>query len=332
MTTAIRAKGLVHLGLIYDSSDDLVTSVVPHLRDAVQRDHAVFMIVDRGVAHGVRDALGDIADRITAPPPGTVFQPDAQSYVGRLHAWADPDHRTLVLGQYSAFGVGDCAWALAEDGVNLVLSDRALTMLCACSRSARAGLLATCRHSHPTLLTSGIQNVNPDFAPPADHCRVPDRMWGPCVLRTTFHDPGDLKRIRDQVAQVAQEAGLRGDAAKTAVLAVHEAALLASRPNRHRDTPAHPDDAHHHQTDPDCVLEVRVSARSMFSEVRAPRRAPEVGGPGTVHARSAADPLRHVRWFCHDAARYDEADTRTIRVLTNLLQPAPHRSGPAESM
>lgn len=311
-----RDVGLAHLGLLYDSPGELAAGVTPHVRRALDRGDAVSMIVDREVACLVRDELGAAADRLAFPPTREVR--DGASFLGELRALARPERRTLVVGQYSAVSTDEVSCALREDGVNLVLADLDLTLLCACARTADAGMLAAARRCHPGLIADGVRCENPEFRAPADRSPVPARVFGPPALRVLFGDTGDLNRIREQVGRVVGEVGLRGDEARAAVLAVHEAAVLVARAGRAPGAgPADADRSDHElgaAGERDRVLEIRTTAGWMYSEIHAP--LPE--GPAGVASLVPPTSVDDINRYCRHVTIDDGGDTRVIRVLTGV--------------
>lgn len=310
-------EGLVHLGLLYDSPDDLVATVTPYVAYALDRGDAVSMIVDREVAGLVRDELGAAADRVAFPSTRGVR--DGEALLGELRSVARPDRRALVVGQYSAVTTDESSCALREDGVNLVLADLELTLVCACARTADTQMLTTACRSHPGLVADGPPwRRNPEFRSPADRSPVPARVFGPPALRVLFGDTGDLNRIREQVGRVVGEVGLRGDDAKAAVLAVHEAAVLVARTER--ATGSGPADAGRsdHELDTsgelDRVLEIRTTAGSMLCEIHAPTSEEPPGVAGLVPPTTVDD----INRYCRHVTIDDSGDTRVIRVLTGV--------------
>lgn len=128
----------------------------------------------------------------------------------------------------------------------------------------------------------------------------------------------DLKGIRTGVADIAARVGLHDYDARAAVLAVHEAALLACAGggSSNGPGPSEPvvDTGDRHV---DGLLEVRVAPGSLFTEVRVPRSnaAPTSASANTS---AAVDPTGHVGWFCHAVTAHDSHTDWTIRVLTDL--------------
>jgi hypothetical protein len=127
---------------------------------------------------------------------------------------------------------------------------------------------------------------------------TPAALWGAVAGRVGVEGLGDLAELRRCVAEVAARAGLEGDAVRAAVLAVHEAAVLAVRRGE-------PDHAH-------LTLEVRARpGQAVFSELTGPYGIPTQAGPDD-------DPLAHLRPFCARAAVHDEPERRAVRVLSTV--------------
>jgi hypothetical protein len=289
--------GLVHLGLLHDDPDDLVASAVPYVRQALADGDEVHLIVDRRTARTFREALGDDADRVAFPPPSSMLPPSAPGFLAAVRGWARPDRRTTVLGQYGAtMPAPDCGFG--EDALNLVLRDLPLTLICTCRRDLDPDLLAVARRTHPHLATPDGRVDNPEFRTPPAADPVPAELWGAVAARLGVGGTGGLAEVRQCVADVAERAGLEGDAVRAAVLAVHEAAVLACRTG----DPEHAE----------LVVEVRARpGETLFSEVVGP---PPSAEPGAADD----DPLARLRPFCTGADLHDGPDRRAVRVLTTV--------------
>lgn len=289
--------GLVHLGLLYDDADDLVASAVPYVRRAIAGGDEVHLVVDRRTARTFREALGDDAERVVFPPPTSSLPPSAPGFLATVQSWARPDRRTTVLGQYPAWmPAPDCGFG--EDALNLVLRDLPLTLICTCHRDLDPDLLAVARRTHPHLATAAGRVDNPDFRTPPTVDPVPADLWGAVAVRLGVDGTAGLAEVRQCVADVAERAGLTGDAVRAAVLAVHEAAVLACRSGDPERAPL--------------VVEVRARpGHSLFSEIVGP---PAHDGPPD----DGADPLAHLRPFCAGAHLHDGPDGRAVRVLTTV--------------
>jgi hypothetical protein len=286
--------GLVHLGLLHDGADDLVAQAAPELRRRLAEGDDVYVSADRATVRRLREELD--ADRVTFPPPSSVASPSSPGFVAAVRAFARDDRRTTVLGCYPAtMSAPDCGFG--EDALNAVLGDLPLTLICCCRRDLDPGLLEVARRTHPRLATAVGTTENPDYRDPATVSPTPAALWGDVAGRVGIDDTGDLAELRRCVAAVAERIGLEGDAVRAAVLAVHEAAVLAVR---RRD----PDG-------PGLVAEIRSEpGRSLFSEIVGPR-APLDDQPD-------GDPLSRLRPFCADALLVDHAEHRAVRVLSTM--------------
>lgn len=292
------SAGLVHLGLVFDGPDDLVESALPTLRRAVSEGDEVVVAADRATVRRVRAAFGDDAARITFPPPASLVRPAAPEFLAAVRRWIHPGRRTTVLGQYPpTMSAGDCGFG--EDAVGVVRLDLPLTLICCCHRDLDPDLLAVLRRTHPQLATATGAVDNPDFRAPATASPTPAVLWGEVAGRVGVEGLADLAELRRCVADVAARAGLEGDAARAAVLAVHEAAVLAVRRGE-------PDHAH-------LTLEVRARAgEAVFSELTGPHGIPARPDAGD------GDPLAVLRPFCAGAAVHDEPERHAVRVLSTV--------------
>ncbi|WP_433781695.1 MEDS domain-containing protein [Actinomycetospora sp. CA-101289] len=287
--------GLVHLGLFYDDPEDLVASALPAVRRAIAAGDEVHLIVDRRTARTFREGLGDDAEHVVFPPPSSMLPPSAPGFLATVQGWARADRRTTVLGQYPAtLPATDCGFG--EDALNLVLRDLPLTLICTCHHDLDPDLLAVARRTHPLLATPDGPVDNPEFRRPPTTDPVPAGLWGDVAARVGVDGTAGLAEVRQCVADVAERAGLQGDAVRAAVLAVHEAAVLACRTGDPVRAPL--------------VVEVRARpGETLFSEVVGPPAAEEPGD---------GDPLAHLRPFCTGAHLHDGPEGRAVRVLTTV--------------
>jgi hypothetical protein len=291
--------GLVHLGLVYDGPDDLVRQAVPELRRRIAAGDAVYVTADRATVRRVREELGPAGEHVEYPPPSTMVTPSAPAFLPTVRRWAGSERRTTVLGCYPAsMSAADCGFG--EDALNAVLGDLPLTLICCCRRDLDPGLLAVARRTHPLLATPVGTTDNPDYRAPATASPAPAALWGAVAGRVDLDGTGDLAELRRCVAAAAGRTGLEGDAVRAAVLAVHEAAVLAVR---RRD----PDG-------PGLVVEIRAEpGRSLFSEIVGPR------APLDDHLDGdQTDPLGRLRPFCTEALVLDDAEHRAVRVLSTM--------------
>ncbi|MDD7940576.1 hypothetical protein PHK61_19305 [Actinomycetospora lutea] len=297
MTGGLVQPGLVHLGLLFDGPDDLVASALPTLRSALDGGDEILVAADRAVVRRLREAFGSEARRITFPPPTSLVRSTEPDFLAAVRGWVRPGRRTTVLGQYlPTMSARDCAFG--EDAVGVVRSDLPLTLICCCRRDLHPDLVAVLERTHPQMATAIGVVDNPGHRAPATASPTPAALWGEVAARVGVDGLADLAALRRCVAAVAARAGLEGDAVRAAVLAVHEAAVLAVRRGE-------PDHAH-------LTLEVRAQpGQAVFSELTGPHGIPVRPGP-------SGDPLAHLRPFCARAAVHDEAERRAVRVLSTV--------------
>lgn len=303
---------LEHLGVLYEDRDTLVASTGPRVAAALADGDDVFLAVDRRTARGFREWLGPAGDRVEYPSPADW----PRDPVRDLRSIARSDRRTLVLGQYTASGnVGD-EHARFETGINLVLGDLPMTLLCTCAHDAGPVLLDALHTCHPGLLVDGEAVTNSAFRAPAPDSPVPATIWGPPTLRLDFSAPVDLRRVRERVVRVAEAAGMRGDTVDDAVQAVHEAAVIAAGgPDAAAlDHAGSADEVPRDERAVPCVLEVRADAGVLYCEVRGAHRAANGNGNGH-HGYDEHEALRIVRLFCDRAVMREEPEARSVRLL-----------------
>lgn len=300
---------LEHVGVPYADSESLVESIGPRVAGALADGDDVYLSVDRRTARGFRDWLGPAGEAVTYPSPRLW----PQDVVRDLRGVMRPDRRTLVLGQYTASGIDGREMTQVEEGVNLVMGDLPLTLLCTCAETASPAFGSSLRFGHPALWRDGTVVPNPEYREPVAVRPVAGGLWGPATLRLDFRAPAELHRLREHVTRAAESVGLRGEPLREAVLATHEAAVLAAGgvgvavdPWAASALELGPGGDAVDRTVP-CVLEVRVDTGVLYCEILGPR--PEVGPTAN------GDPLRVVRMFCDRAVLHDEADVRTVRVL-----------------
>ena len=304
MTPAPSDRGLVHLGLLHDGPDDLAATVAPELRAALDAGLAVSTLVDRRTARALRELLGDDT-AVDFRPPSQLLGSDPQRLVTDLRRARDgnrdgPRERAVVLvghGGHGGTAAADDVAAL-EQALALLLAELPVTVICACPRAGDPGVAAAVAAGHPQLLAEGTRRDNPGHVPPPDHCPTPASLWGRRALRLSIRTTHDLRLVRERVSELAGGLGLDTDETAEAVLAVHEAALVAAGGGPALDAGG---------GESPCLVEVRTAGRTMLAEVSGPDRPdppdptePTLGvfrraaGSAAVHDVDGARPLRVV--------------------------------------
>lgn len=295
-------SGLVHLGVLYDDVADLAARCLPEIRAVLDEGGDVRVTVERGGVRELREALGPDADRVTFPAPLDGFSQATPAYLEALRRTLPRDRRTLLVGQYSTRTPASWDSGLAEDAVNLMLADVPLTVLCACERTGPAGHRALTERSHRHLLERGGRRSNAAFRDPDPVSPAPLRPWGPPGTTVRIADAAGLAELRRRVAEAAADVGLVGEAREAAVLAAHEAVLLASGPDADTALPIAGER----------FAEVRARDGAVVVEVVSERAASSApAAPGSADWRRAVLPA-----FCSRLATYDGGDGRRVRVLS----------------
>ncbi|GAA4823286.1 hypothetical protein GCM10023201_06700 [Actinomycetospora corticicola] len=283
---------LLHAAVVAEDPEDLVRLCLPAMDDALAVGAPVEVVLDRRGARAFRDARPDAPLRLPSPV-------DVPA-VGLAHRLADSVvPGGVVIGRVCA-DAGPVDRALAEDAVTVLLADHALSVVCVYA----PGQVEVARRAHPWLLTPDGPVPSPDHRPPAATSPVPAAVLGSSVDRVPVPDGAALAALRQRVAAVVRDAGLDGERAEVAVLAAHEAMLLACGVDLVPGPTDLPPGEH--------TLDVRVSSDAVVAECRAVPEASD--GPPRPPVE---DPrFAHLARFCDHATAHDDRHGRTVRVLT----------------
>ncbi|MDL5159158.1 hypothetical protein [Actinomycetospora termitidis] len=290
MTTA--GVGLVHAAVVGEDPEDVVRLCLPTVEAALEAGGEVEIVLDRRGTRAFREVLPDAALRLPAP---TDVVPTTLAH--RLGATMRAT-RGVVIGRSCADAPDDDR-DLAEAALTLLLADHPLSVFCVYA----PGQVDLARRSHPWVLTPDGPVPSPDHRPPNASSPVPAAVLGASVATVPVPDGAALADLRARFAAIVHEAGLAGERADAAVLAAHEAMLLACGADL---SPGHPPGdlppgAH--------LLDVRRSAGAVIAECRGrPTAPPRASGQDTR--------LSQLAHLCDHATVHDDADGRTVRVLT----------------
>ena len=298
-TVSVTDDGFVHLGSLPRDADDLVAALLPEVVVARERGHRVLTVLDRPTGRRLQDALAtvlgldDASDEVDALVPSEVHAGGPEDLLSTVRASLGASGRALVLVQLP---VGSDATVVdeREQAFDEVFAGAPVTLVCATPPGTHGDLAdVVCRrHTHVVERTG--------------RRAAPAGSTDPVTLRAAVRGPGDLRGVRERVARMADGVGLDTDETAAAVLAVHEAALLATgadssdRAGRGRggELP--------HGTA--CVIEVRAEGAGLVTEVTGPAAGPEPS-------------LRVVRLFSADAevrdAVHDGVAVRAVRVRSD---------------
>ncbi|MCD2187738.1 hypothetical protein [Actinomycetospora soli] len=284
--------GLLHAAVVAEDPEDLVRLCLPVLDAALAADAPVEIVLDRRGARAFRDARPEAA--LTLPAPVDVDP------LGLGHRLADLPAGAVVIGR-SCADAPAADRPVAEDALTLLLADRTLAVLCVYA----PGQVEAARAAHPWMLTPYGSVPSPDHRPPATTSPVPAAVLGPSVDTVAVPDGAALAALRARFAAAVRDAGLDGERAEAAVLAAHEAMLLACGVDLVPGTDLPPGEH---------TLDVRVSTEAVVAECRADVPGGPDGPGAAVH-----DPrFAHLTRFCDHATVHDDRHGRTVRVLTGV--------------
>ncbi|WP_433803076.1 hypothetical protein [Actinomycetospora sp. CA-084318] len=279
--------GLLHAAVVAEDPEDLVRLCLPALDAALAAHAPAEIVLDRRGARAFRDTRPDAPLHLPAPV-------DVDP-LGLAHRLADHPPGAVVIGR-SCSDLPAPDRALAEDTLTLLLADQELSVLCVYAPAQ----VELARRTHPWLLTPDGPVTSPDHRPPAATSPVPAAVLGPSVDTVAVPDGAALADLRARFAAAVREAGLDGERAEAAVLAAHEAMLLACGVDLVPGPVDLPPGEH--------TLDVRVSTEAVVAECR--------GVPGGA-GEAADDPrFAHLTRFCDHATVHDDRHGRTVRVLT----------------
>lgn len=300
-------RGFVHRGVLHRGHHHLLDETIPLLVGALDEGHRVVVVGERALTRMIREVLGDHGSgSLSFVPPGSVPDHDDEAFTDWLRASVPTTGRLIVLYRYRAERPPPPDVALAAE-----LEALPVTLLCACPHDAGPDDLDAFRRTH-TLRARAPGPVEPSS--------------GGLALQARFAELAHLRLLRPRIASTAAVAGFDESEQERAVLAVHEASVVACRlmqgavlqgsvgePARDRGT---------------CELVASAGPQRMVAEIHLPRA---VGFPS---AMLDDDPLRWVRTFSDETSWSGTSRTRRLRVVIHAAQgvtgrrPTPPRNVP----
>jgi len=206
-------SGFLHQGCIYGSDAEFLSTAVPFVRDGLRRDEPVLVTTTSANLELLQDALGTQAGDIDyaesayfgrrPPQLATAFQrywtrhrPIAASGAVRILAepvWVGRSRREVA------------AWTRMEAGLNMVLADTAIWMICPYdTRIADAAIIEDARRTHPECVAGRRAKPCSQFIAPEEFARrhaPPKPPWD----TTDFRFDGDLAATRRHVVDAAAQ-------------------------------------------------------------------------------------------------------------------------------
>lgn len=205
---------VIHDALFYGSDEQFLDTLVPFIRDGVERDQSVTATVtDRNIGL-LRDALGADASAVTFIDRDEWYLRPASTVAGwgRVLASALAEgHSYLRLIGEVGFGPPSRhrAWTRYEAAANRVFAQAPAWIICPYdTRSLPATVLADARRTHPAVHDPARHDSDAYLSPDEFLRTVPEPMPavpGPPALQMEIH--GDVTAARHAVARHVAAAG-----------------------------------------------------------------------------------------------------------------------------
>lgn len=241
-----RVGGFRHDALFYDGSDGFVDSVLPFIRDGVEADEAILVVVDRTKIERLRAGLDGEAESVRFADMANVGRNPALI----ISAW-----RAFVAdasrGDRALRGVGEPIWPgrsptelvechLHESLLNLAFADAPpFWLVCPYDTSAlEPDVVETAERTHPSVLEAGRRRFSDRYPGlEALAAALDDPLPPPADPATALSfDIDSLVSARTYLSQRAREAGLAPGRVEEIVLAANEVATNSVRHGGGRGT------------------------------------------------------------------------------------------------
>ncbi|GAA3432605.1 MEDS domain-containing protein [Kutzneria kofuensis] len=237
-------SGFLHQGCIYGSDAELLSMAVPFVRDGLHRGEPVLVTTTSANLDLLQDALGTQASEVDyaesayfgrrPPQRATAFQ----RYWTR-HRPTSPSGAVRILAEPVWVGRSRrevAAWKRMEAGLNVVLADTAIRMICPYdTRIVDAAIIEDARRTHPECVAGSRVEPCAQFVAPEEFARLqapPPRR--PCDDVARFD--GDLAAARRHVLGEAARLLPSEDSVAMFSIAVGEAMAYLRRRNIERVT------------------------------------------------------------------------------------------------
>lgn len=221
--------GATHEAVLYSAPDELAQRLVPHILPSLDEGAPVVAVLDEPTRAEVRRVLGDAAEHVDFPDPGTVHRLPpftvAQRWVRLSRRVTTPTGRATVVGQHVE-GLPGCTgnhWARLDIALNVAVVGLPITVLCPYRADDRE--LARVEATHPRLMTAHGLVASASYRSPTEalveYPPPPPPELGPPAAELAF-TADELADLRHLVAEVASRGGTEPDRVADLVLAVNE--------------------------------------------------------------------------------------------------------------
>jgi anti-sigma regulatory factor (Ser/Thr protein kinase) len=226
-------SAMTHDLLLYDDDAELVGHIAPALAAGAEAGDAVTAVLSARKASAVRDALGDLAERVEFADPAAVYtrpEDTIAAYDADVRRRvADGVPHLRLVGELPGDPVGDqrSAWTTYDALLNRAFAHHPVAITCVYdTRIFSDAVLDGALRTHPDLVDGGDNqryeepaHVVGDLAPPVDDL--------PGLSPLSFD--GTALGFRSALAQAMEDAGVAADRAQRMLVAASEVLTNASR-------------------------------------------------------------------------------------------------------
>ena len=233
--TANAAEAFTHPALFYQGPWEYLSETIPFIRAGLAADEPVAVAVPRPRLELLREALGDLVERVRLVDMSEAGRNPGRIIAEVLRAAVDahPDKRVRVIGEPIWPGRSDLEYPACvqhEALINMAFSGLSVTILCPYDvASLDPVVIADAVATHPTLIQSGTSWPSPGYAPEqimTEHNRA---LPEPADATVVPFDAGRLRRARRRAAEHAERIGLAAERVDDVLLAVGEMAANSLR-------------------------------------------------------------------------------------------------------
>jgi anti-sigma regulatory factor (Ser/Thr protein kinase) len=219
-----------HPGLLYRGTDEYLAGTTEFVRSALDNGDPVLVAVPGRNLELLRDALADVAGRITFADMAVAGRNPGRIIPGVLLAFAaaHPDRRVSIIGEpiwSDRTEIEYPACAAHEALINAVFAERNAAILCPYdAASLDESRLEDAWHTHPIMLDGGSRLVSDRYCDPiatAARFNVALPPVPPSAASMSYDNELDLASVRRFVLRHAQDL-LDADQADDLVLAANE--------------------------------------------------------------------------------------------------------------
>lgn len=227
-------SGLEHRALIYEQPEELLRVAEPFVREGIEREEAVMVVVGAAHERALRERLGEDAAAVDFRAPAEWYETPPRTLAGYGHFLAahSGGGRIRALGEPPYPDRSEPVvreWARGEAIVTIAFAGAPVDMICPYdARRLPASIVEHARRTHPLLCDGTGAVPNAACADPhaylealADRIEAPD---GPVAELEFAEDPAVVRAF---VTEQASYAGLHGEQLEALRVAVGELATNA---------------------------------------------------------------------------------------------------------